>query len=137
VTYATQTDLVDRFGSAEILQLTDRSGGNLIDTTVLGRALADADAEIDAYLAARYELPLATVPAIVVRLAADIARYRLWDDRASVEVRARYDDAVRVLARIADGDVSLGLPAASAPAPATGVAWSAPDRRWTADLTGP
>lgn len=111
--YATLADLTDRYGDAELTQLTDRAGAGAIDPAIAARALDDAAAEIDGYLAVRYALPLATVPTVLVRIACDIARYRLWDDRASDEVRRRYEDARRVLERIAGGDVSLGLPAAS------------------------
>lgn len=112
--YATQADLVTRFGEDELIQLTDRAGAGVPDATIVGRALADAEAEMDGYLAARYALPMATVPGVLVRIACDIARYRLWEDRASDEVRRRYEDARRILESIAKGTVSLGLPAVSA-----------------------
>jgi len=107
VTYATQSDLVDRFGDAELIQRTNRAGGNTIDTAVLGRALADADAEIDGYLAARYQLPIAMPPALLVRLAADIARYHLYDDGVPDTVSQRYTDAVALLKRLSTGEVQL------------------------------
>lgn len=111
--YATLADLIDRYGEAELTQLTDRLGLAAPDAAMAGRALDDASAEIDGYLAVRYALPLATVPSVLLRVCADIARYRLWDDRASEEVRRRYEDARRLLERLASGDVSLGLPAAT------------------------
>jgi phage gp36-like protein len=121
--YAAFADLVARYGEAEIAQLTDRDTppSGAADEAVAERALLDADAEIDAYLAGRYALPLASPPPVLRRVACDIARYRLWDDRASEEVRLRYEDARRLLQAIADGHVALG-------AAASGVAWSAPRR---------
>ncbi len=107
MTYATQQDLIDRFGAVELAQLTDRTNGVVIDATVLGRALADADAEIDGYLATRYQLPLATTPPVLVRLAADIARYRLFDDRTTEAVRQRYEDACKLLRNMSSGLVKL------------------------------
>ena len=107
MTYAAQSDLSDRFSAAELAQLTDRVNGTVIDTTVLGRALSDADAEIDSYLATRYALPLVSTPVVLVRMAADIARYRLYDDGVTTAVRQRYEDAVSLLKRIASGDVQL------------------------------
>lgn len=116
--YATQPDLVTRFGTAELAQLTDHVAGATIDTAVIARALADADAQIDLALRKRYTLPLASVPEVLVRLACDIARYLLWDVRANEQVRTRYKDAVALLDRIAAGDVLLGdalvLPPATA-----------------------
>jgi phage gp36-like protein len=123
--YAQVADLVGRFGQQEIIELTDRasppSGG--LDAAVAERALADADAEIDVYLAGTYELPLPSVPPVLTRIACDIARYRLWDDRAPEEVRARYEDARRVLEAIAAGKVTLGP--ANGP---SGVQYFAPSR---------
>ncbi len=135
MTYAVQQDLVDRFGELELAKLTDRVGGEVIDPAVLGRALIDADAEIDGYLAARYQLPLATIPAVIVRLACDLARYRLHDDRVTVSVRQRYEDAVRDLKAISAGSIAIDAASPPAAAIATGaVQVSAPDRVFSANL---
>lgn len=107
--YATPDDLEARYGADELVQLTDRVGAGVPDADVVARALADADAEIDGYLASRYSLPLEHTPTMLARIACDIARYRLWEDRASDEVRRRYEDARRVLEAIARGVVSLGM----------------------------
>lgn len=111
MTYATLAEMVTRFGEPELVQRTDRAEGLVIDTVVLGRALADADAEIDSYLAGRYTLPLASTPVVLVRLAADITRYRLYDDGVPETVRQRYEDAVSLLKRMASGDVMVGMEA--------------------------
>lgn len=111
MTYATAADLIERYGEPELLAVADRGGSGAIDAWTVERALLDADAEIDAYLAARYPLPLASVPPVLARIACDIARYRLWADRASEEVRRRYDDARRFLEFLAKGDVQLGADA--------------------------
>jgi phage gp36-like protein len=130
MSYATQTDMVDRFGETEMAQRTDRTNGTNIDAVVLGRALADAEAEIDGYLATRYSLPLASVPVVLTRLAADMARYNLYDDGVPTTVRQRYEDAVSLLKRMSSGDVQL---AGITPVPAVGgsgnaVATRTPDR---------
>lgn len=114
MTYATQTDLIERFGELELAQRTNRVDRATIDTVVLGRALADADAEIDSYLATRYTLPLSSTPPVVNRLACDITRYRLFDDGVPETVRVRYQDAVSVLKRLASGDMLLEGMAAAA-----------------------
>lgn len=105
--YVTQQDLVDRFSSQELAQLTDPAAGTTINATTVARAIADASAEIDTRLAAYYVLPLAQVPAVLTRVAADLARYFLWDNRATDQIRNRYKDAVELLNRIGKGDVQL------------------------------
>lgn len=118
--YATLQNLIDRFGETEIVQLTDRNGDDLIDTPVVDQALADADAEIDGHLQGRYTLPLPSKPKILVTYACDIARYRLYDERAPDQVRKRYEDAQKFLRAVSEGKVSLGLDTGSEPTPITG-----------------
>lgn len=77
----------------------------------LARACSDATSLIDGYLSARYSLPLLAVPSIVIGWAADIARYRLWDDHAPEEVRRRYEDALAQLKLLSQG--VIGLPPGS------------------------
>lgn len=120
MTYATQTDLTERFGATELAQRTDRVNGTTIDTVVLGRALDDADSEIDGYLATRYSLPLPSTPPVINRLACEIARYRLYDDGVPETVHARYQEAVGLLKRLASGEVQLAGIAAVAVAGGSG-----------------
>ncbi len=91
--------------------LTDRARQGVIDASVLGYALDQADAEIDPYLAGHYQLPLASIPRLLVGFACDIARYRLSAGATNdtEEVRNRYLEATKFLNRIANREVSLGL----------------------------
>lgn len=135
MTYATQTNLVERFGAAELAQLTDPAAGTTIDAVAVARALADADAEVDSYLAKRYGLPLPSVPAVLVRVAADIARYYLWDNAAPDTVRTRYTAAVALLKLLATGQTLLAGVAGLAPAAdAVAVRVSAPTRQFSSGL---
>lgn len=118
MTYALQQDMIDRYGSARLGQLSDIEapavGG--IRTTMLAAKLADADAEIDGYLIGRYTLPLAAFPAILKVHACSIAWYRLLGSSADEQARRDYDDAIAYLTQVAKGAVMLIAPAA-APAP--------------------
>jgi phage gp36-like protein len=141
MTYATLSDLVTRYGSDELAQRTDRIAGNTIDQTVIDRALSDADAEIDSSLAARYTLPVASVPPLLVRVACTIARYHLHDEAATQRIREDYEDALKVLAEIRSGARLLPLAAAdgggtAAADKSTGgvVSTRSPVRIFTSDL---
>lgn len=107
--YATLDDLVARFGEQELIDQTDRVSGTNVNTEVVTRVLDDASAILDGYLAGRYALPLATVPALLVGLCCDLARYALYPDAAPDLVKERYQNALKLLARIADGTLQLGL----------------------------
>lgn len=127
--YASPLDLVERFGEPEVRQLTDRAeppAGDM-DEAVAASALADASAEIDAYVGAAYGLPLPSVPDVLRRICCDIARYLLWEDQATEEIRRRYEDAIRLLERISKGVATLGF---SEPPPVSsgGPEFSAPRR---------
>ncbi len=123
MSYATRTDLEDRAGVDELEQRE-----SMLPAGAVAGALADADAEIDSYLAARYSLPLASVPSLLKRVACVIARYNLLGEAASDRARADYEDARRLLVGLANGSVTLGLSAATEVATAAGgVAYESSD----------
>lgn len=135
MSYATQQALVDRFGETEIAQLSDRANTGAIDPVVVAAKLADADGEIDSYLVGRYTLPLDPVPVALQRIACDIARYHLFDDRVTEAVTQRYKDAIRFLELVAKGQVQLGADTGgTAPPSAAGAPdYTARDPIWTQD----
>jgi phage gp36-like protein len=136
MTYATQADMVKRFGDREMISLTDRDNEGFINTSVLNDALESADSEINTYLHGHYPLPLTPLPTIVRDYACDIARFRLCGGEVieTQEVRNRYEDARSFFSKVADGKVSLGVNAQnqSAPALAT-VKATQSDRTFTKD----
>lgn len=99
---------------AHLIQFGIRSGA------LTGIATGDQDAALeaasdlaDSYLRARFTLPLAGWQDDLRRAVCNIAAYDLLSARgfnpdagADVNVRARYDDAVRWLERIAAGQVT-------------------------------
>lgn len=133
MSYATKQDMINRFGAEELIQLTDESGAGDIDDDMLDRAFADADADINGYLAGRYAVPLANTPPVVTRLACEIARYHLYNKAAPETVAQRYKDAIRTLEGIAKGLIGIGLDALGAPiAPSGAPEFNAPERVFTA-----
>lgn len=105
---------VDRFGLDEIILLTDAGDGR-IDRKMLIRALSDAQAQAEAYLADRYTLPLASVPTIIEMIVADIAHARLHPRDLPKNVEDAQKIAMRNLEMIASGKIKLGI----SPAPST------------------
>lgn len=106
--YCTQQDMIDRYGSQELIQLTDRVEVDEIDTAVLGAAIDDATGAIDAYLAKRYALPLLQVPVVLKRLCCDIARYYLHGGELKDSVvKDRFDAAIEMLQAVVSGELDL------------------------------
>lgn len=110
--YANVQDMVARFGDLEVIQISDRNADGQIDDDVVEVALADATAEIDAYLG-RFRQPFDETPPILKRLCCDIARYRLVATSGVLiteEIRNRYKiDVLDLLKALARGDVQLGV----------------------------
>ena len=106
--YVTRAILTARYGQDRLVQLTDRDGtaGAIVDA-VLDQAIADAAAEIDAHLAGRYQLPLATVPPVVEGIAARLALLALHVDSAPELVTESAATARQSLRAIARGDLKL------------------------------
>jgi phage gp36-like protein len=111
VSYTNLDQLIKRFGAATLIQLTDRAvpPAGAIDTAVVDDALANADAVIDASLAVRYRLPLASVPAVVADLALIITIYKLHVFAADPKIERDYDQALKDLRDIADGRKKLDV----------------------------
>ncbi|MCR5855992.1 gp436 family protein [Mesorhizobium sp. J428] len=141
MTYAVKQDLIDRFGEKELRELTDRVNRppTTIDDVVVGRALADADGLIDGYVGKRYALPLAEVPPMLTKTAADLARYFLHGKAADKDspVTAAYNQAVAWLRDVSKGLVELGNGAIEPQAAGGGsVKTSRPNRVFTRDTMG-
>lgn len=140
MSYAVKQDMIDRFSDLEIRQLTDKAEPptGLINDVVLARALQDADGDIDAALAGRYSLPLASVPKVLVRVACNLARYYLYDDRAGEEVTRRFKDEKKFLEAVADGKATLGVDATGADVPVDsgGVEFNESRRAFGGDANG-
>lgn len=83
--------------------------GPLIDS-----AIADADGEIDGYLAKRYAVPISPAPKIINKCSKDIAIYNLWarigiDENTDQKTYlTRYNSTIKFLTLVAEGKVSIG-----------------------------
>lgn len=108
MTYATQAAYEAAYGADELLQLTDRTGTGEADAAVYAAAAAQADAEVDGYLAGRFTLPLSAVDPEIVRLALIITRQRLYISGRPDHVQKDYDHAMARLADIRDGRFQIG-----------------------------
>lgn len=144
MTYATITDLLTRFDAAEIAQRVDRgvprlvsadllvavASGTSLDAyteaevaramagkAVIERNLQDADETINSYLSSRYVLPLSTVPAVLARVACEMARFYLYDDQVTDLIKDRHAANIKWLGEVSKGTVSLGVESVSGQQP--------------------
>lgn len=133
--YATRTDMTQRFGERELVDLTDREDTGQIGAVVLNRALEDAVATVDGFVGKVYRLPLAgclkpaavptggtaTVaiyvsPPLLTRITCDLARYYLYTDLPDEhEVSRRHKMAMAELKSLAEGKTQLVCPWGGSP----------------------
>ena len=108
MSYCTQDDLLKLVPELELAQITAEAG-DVPDAAVVAEAIAQAGAEIDSYLAVRYQLPLAETPARVKSLAVDLALYHLYSRRSvAPEVRRqKYEDAITFLKLVGAGRAEI------------------------------
>ena len=111
-TYASKEDIDELYGPALLVRIADEDRDGVADAEKVEKGLQNADSIIDAYLSAKYDLPLSTVPSVLKTCAIDIAVYKIPLGRAprTDEMRVRYEDALKLLERISTGKVGLGLP---------------------------
>ena len=138
--YITQTDLSGQISNAQLIQLTDDAKTGLVDTTKIDKAIAEAEAEVNGYVATKRSVPLASpIPDLVKQLCVDIAIYRLFHRRQRVpdDVRKSYEDAVAKLKDISKGLLTLGIdpPPAESSKAASGEVFG-PERMFDRDKLG-
>lgn len=133
--YAIQADITAIYGEDALLVVADRAGDGVVDAAAVERALAAATALIDTHVGVVYDTPLTFVPDLVRDLCVDIALYKLATEGNGLteEKRTRYEDALALLKRVADGKASLGLPATEKPKSAGAVIVSGPRRQFGRD----
>ncbi|HYH17575.1 MAG TPA: DUF1320 domain-containing protein [Azospirillum sp.] len=109
--YTDKAALVARYGTKKLVDLTDREQPytETIVDAVLDQAIASAAAVIDAHLAGRYALPLASVPAVVAQIAGTLSIAGLYIDDAPAKVTADYQQAMKMLRDIRDGSLALDV----------------------------
>ncbi|EAV0552264.1 DUF1320 domain-containing protein [Salmonella enterica] len=112
--YASAQDMRDRYDNLDTLLFQPDS--DTPNEKKLAQALSDAGALADSYLSAKYSLPLAVVPQVLVQHCCAIAFYYLCDQQATDQARDRYRDAMTWLREVKNGSIPIGVDeAGSAP----------------------
>ena len=135
--YYTLAEYLERFGEAEAIRITDAEGAGVPDEYVFAQAVEDASADMDAYLAGRYPLPLPSIPRVLKSVAAALVREKLHGTFPTETVTLEADRARKLLRDLASGTAKLVLedgdePETASPGP-SGVLVSAPARVFTAE----
>ncbi|MEN8720473.1 MAG: phage protein Gp36 family protein [Oceanococcaceae bacterium] len=130
----TEEELKARVGSREIDQLAS-SDSESEPADRIAAALSDARSEAAQRIRHRWDIGALAVgaetPESLARILADIARFRLYDDAATDEVRYRYEQSIKDLIALAAGKAELYDPDAAVLA-----AWDAVDEQGSPSAPG-
>lgn len=89
MSYCSQSDYINKFGELELIQLTDRANGIMVDAVVLAQAQAAANSDIDKRLRMKgWDVPLASASADINAIALDLVRFHLYSATSTEEVKA-------------------------------------------------
>lgn len=158
--YIVASDLIVAFGASEVTQIGRAvQTATTYDEARVSQATASASAEADSFICNKYAVPCqmppeyltdsggdvitdstgaplwsegaSRTPEMLRQVVLDIARFRLWDNRASEEVVRRYERALEWLRDVAKGKAGIvGPDGSQMPKPEAGniteVAGSAP-----------
>ena len=124
--YSTADDIRKLIPESDLIQLTDDDGVGVVDEAVLTEAIDQADREIDAYLGARYTVPLNPVPELIRNLSAQMAIWHLYGRRNHFSEiwESRYKNAVRLLDLIRRGEVVIGAAEGETSTPGSSVRYA-------------
>lgn len=112
--YASAQDMRDRYENLD--DLLRLPGTDDLNEKKLTQALNDAGALADSYLSAKYTLPLAVVPQVLVQHCCAVAFYYLCDQQPSDQARDRYREALTWLREVKNDSIPIGVDeAGSAP----------------------
>lgn len=109
--YCSLFDLFQHISESDLIAITDDADTGSINQQVIDRAIHDADAEINAYVAGKYDVPLDPVPPIITKISVDLAIYRLSGRRGlpiPEDRKFRYQECIRMLRDIQKGSATLG-----------------------------
>jgi phage gp36-like protein len=138
MTLATLANLQTRFGDQVLLLLADRDNDGVIDAGVVEAQLQDADAEIVSLISGAVVIDMANPPLNLVRIACEIAIYKLYGANPPEDTRKRYDDCVKFLGLVARKERTLDGGALAPTAPsiaAVAAATESTPRRFSRDLS--
>lgn len=114
--YCTLEDIRGHVPEARLVEITDDTHPNntgSVQGGIVEKAIEESSNIIDAYIGKRFKLPLPGIPSVLRSICVDLAIYNLYERVTEMNVtegmKLRYNNAVAMLKRIADGEMSIGI----------------------------
>jgi len=111
--YTTRAEIEKKISEDTLIDLTDDNDTGSVNDNVMDQAIADADTEIDGYIAVVYSsvMPFSSTPRILQKYSTDISVKNLYEHRKKVTDWAEkaYDSAIAFLKLAGQSKTSIGL----------------------------
>ena len=112
MSYSQLSDIQNLVPADILVQLTDDAGSGAVNAAIVTDCIAEADNIIDAWVGARYQLPLSPAPPLITYISVAIAVHRLFGrkvEKVPDVHENRYKDAQAQLQGISTGKITLGV----------------------------
>ena len=115
MSYCIPTEVIELMPLKTVVELLDDTGTAVTVEEVsplLVKMISKSDALIDTQLRSRYPVPLTSIPEIIKTISIIFTKYNCWNRRGydvPGSVTKEYDDGMRLLKEIRDGQVDIGI----------------------------
>lgn len=114
--YCTYEDIQGHIPEARLVEVTDDLAPNAsgeVKVTIVEKAIKESSTLIDSYVRKRFPRPFQSVPEVLRMVCVDLSIYNLYERVTELNItdgmKLRYDNAIKLLIRIADGQQDIGV----------------------------
>lgn len=114
--YCTYEDIKGHIPEARLVEVTDDLSPNATGTVnveIVEKAIKESSTLIDSYVRKRFPRPFQSVPEVLRMVCVDLSIYNLYERVTELNItdgmKLRYDNAIKLLIRIADGQQDIGV----------------------------
>lgn len=114
--YCTYEDIKGHVSEARLVEVTDDLSPNATGTVnveIVEKSIKESSTLIDSYVRKRFPRPFQSVPEVLRMVCIDLSIYNLYERVTELNItdgmKLRYDNAIKLLIRIADGEQDIGV----------------------------
>ena len=116
MSYCTYEDIQGHIPEARLVEVTDDLAPNAtgeVKVAIVEKAIKESSTLIDSYVRKRFPRPFQSVPEVLRMFCVDLSIYNLYERVTELNItdgmKLRYDNAIKLLIRIADGEQDIGV----------------------------
>ena len=114
--YCTYEDIQGHIPEARLVEVTDDLAPNAsgeVKVAIVEKAIKESSTLIDSYVRKRFPRPFQSVPEVLRMICVDLSIYNLYERVTELNItdgmKLRYDNAIKLLIRIANGEQDIGV----------------------------